>query len=62
MLELNYTKNKDLGLWEAEATLTLPPLTLTRIKADKSDLKYELRRAFSEVVEEIVEKAVQDED
>ena len=62
MLELTYAKNKELGLWEATATLQLPTVTLTRMKADKSDLKYELRRAFSEIVEEIVEKAVEDDE
>ena len=56
MLDINTTKNKDLGLWEITATLTLPPITVTRLKKDKSDMEYELRNAFSEVVQEIVEK------
>lgn len=55
MLETNYEKT-EFGLWECEATLTLPPISVSRVKADKSDFKYEIRRAFSEVVEEIVEK------
>ena len=62
MLELTYAKDKELGLWTVAATLQLPTITVTRMKADKSDLKYELRRAFSDIVEEIVEKAVEDED
>lgn len=61
MLDLNYTKDKDLNLWKVEATLNIPTLTVTRYKADKSDFRYELSRAFSEIVEQIVEKAVQDE-
>ena len=56
MLDINTTKNKELGLWEITATLTLPPITVTRLKKDKSDMEYELRNAFSEVVQEIVEK------
>ena len=60
MLELNVSKN-DCGLHEATATLTVPPITVTRAKADRDDLEYELRRAFSELVEEIVGKQVKDE-
>ena len=60
MIELNIAKN-ELGLFEAKAVLTLPPLTVSRQKADRDDLEYELRRAFSELVEEIVGKQVKDE-
>ena len=61
MVEVTCSRNKELGLWEATDTIQLPPITVTRMKADKSDLKYEFRRAFSEIVEEVVEKAC-DED
>ena len=56
MLEINTTKNKELGLWEITATLNLPPITVTRLKKDRSDIQYELRNAFSEVIQEFVEK------
>ena len=62
MLDVNYVKNKELGLWEATATLTLPPLTVVRLKKDKDDFRYELSRAFTDIVEQIVEKAVEDDD
>jgi len=61
MLDVNYVKNKELGLWEATATLTLPSLTVTRLKKDKDDFRYELSRAFTDIVEQIVEKAVEDD-
>ena len=61
MLEVNTTKNKDLGLWEVKATLRLPAITVTRLKKDKSDIAYELRNAFSEVISEIVEKHCEEE-
>ena len=61
MLEINTTKNKELGLWEITATLNLPPITVTRLKKDKSDIEYELRDAFTDVVREIVEKHCEDE-
>ena len=60
MLELDIAKN-DLGLFQANAVLTLPPRCGSRQKADRDDLEYELRRAFSELVEEIVQKQIKDE-
>jgi len=60
MIELNVAKN-ELGLFQADATLTLPPMTVTRAKADRDDLEYELRRAFEELVGEIVTKQLKDE-
>ena len=60
MIELNVTRN-ELGLFQADATLTLPPISVSRQKADRDDLEYELRRAFSELVEEIVQKQIKDE-
>ena len=61
MLEINTTKNKELGLWDITATLTLPPITVTRMKKDKSDIEYELRDAFGDVIREIIEKHCEDE-
>ena len=60
MIELTVSKN-DCGLHEATATLTLPPITVTRCKADRDDLEYELRRAFEEYVGEIVCKQIKEE-
>jgi len=51
-------KNAELGLYEGTFTVTLPPITVTRYKADRNDFKYEIRRAVSEIVEEVVEKAI----
>ena len=59
-MEFNFdiTKDQDLGLYKGTVTIALPPITVTRYKADRSDFKYEMRRAVSEIVEEIVEKAI----
>ena len=56
--EFNVTKDKELGLYEGTFTISLPPITVTRYKADRNDFKYEMRRAVSEIVEEIVEKVI----
>ena len=55
--DFTVVKNQELGLYEGTFTITLPPITVTRYKADRSDFKYEIRRAVSEIVEEVVEKA-----
>ena len=60
MIELSVLKN-ELGLFEADATLTLPPLKVTRQKSDRDDLEYELRRAFEELVGEIVASELKNE-
>ena len=62
MPEINLTVTKnDLGLFEANATLTLPDITVTCMKADRDDLEYQLRNDFREIVEEIVTKLIKDE-
>lgn len=61
MIELKVNKQAELGLFRAEATLTLPPLTVIRHKADRDDLEYELRNAFENLVGEIVQKHIKDE-
>lgn len=60
MIELNITRN-DLGLHEATCTLQLPTMTVTRAKADRDDLEYDLRRAFEELVGEVVTKQLKEE-
>ena len=60
IFDYSVVKNEELGLHEATLTVELPPIRVTRYKADKNDFKYEMRRAVSEVVEEIVEKAIDD--
>jgi len=55
LLNTNTTYNEDLGLFEMTATLTLPPITVTRAKKDKSDFRYDIQRAFTDVVEQVIE-------
>ena len=63
-IELDFNKDQDLGLWRADMTVTLPPITVTRYKADKDDFRYELARAVTEIVEEHINREVEryDED
>jgi len=59
-IDLTVAKN-NLGLFEANATLTLPTISVTCMKADRDDLEYQLRNDFREIVEEIVTKLIKDE-
>ena len=60
MITFDCTKNDELGLYEGTLTVSLPEISVTRYKADRSDFKYEMRRAVSEIVEEIIEKQLND--
>ena len=61
-MTVNFTteKDTDTGLYKGTITVKLPELTATRYKADRNDFKYEMRRAISEIVEEIIEKGIDD--
>lgn len=54
----NVELNTDLGLYEANLTVDLPVIRVTRFKADENSLKYDMRRAVSEIVEQIIEKSL----
>ena len=64
LIDLNLEKDKELGLWKATLTANLPTITVTRYKADKDDFRYELSRAVTEIVEEVINREVEryDED
>ena len=60
MVDFQIKKHDALGLYEGTMTVSIPEITVTRYKADRSDFKYEMRRAVSEIVEEIIEKHIDD--
>jgi hypothetical protein len=60
MISFDCVKNEDLGLYEGTLCVRLPEISVTRYKADRNDFKYEMRRAVSEIVEEIIEKHLDD--
>ena len=60
MITFDCTKNEDLGLYEGTLCVRLPEISVTRYKADRNDVNYEMRRAVSEIVEEIIEKHLDD--
>ncbi len=56
MVSFDCVKNDELGIYEGTLCVKLPEISVTRYKADRNDFKYEMRRAVSEIVEEIIEK------
>ena len=60
MIDFNVGKDTATGLYKGTLTVNLPELTAVRYKADRNDFKYEMRRAISEIVEEIIEKGIDD--
>ena len=60
MVDFQVKKNDDLNLYEGTLTVSIPEITVTRFQADRNDFKYEMRRAVSEIVEEIIEKNIDD--
>ena len=60
MIEINISKNEDLNLHECTMKVELPAITVVRHKADRSDFKYEMQRAVTEIVEQYIEKHMDD--
>ena len=60
MITFDCVKKEEIGIYEGSLCIKLPEITVTRFKADRNDFKYEMRRAVSEIVEEIIEKQLND--
>jgi hypothetical protein len=60
MIELNIFKNEELGLYQCDMTATLPPITVTKYKKSRDDFRYEMQRAVNEIVDELIEQAIED--
>ena len=60
MIDLTIFKN-ELGLFQADVTLKLPPITVTSQKSDRNDLEYQIQNDIRELVEEIVQSQIKDE-
>lgn len=58
MIDFTVEKDQATGLYKGTVVVSLPELTAVRYKADRNDFKYEMRRAISEIVEEMIEKGI----
>ena len=62
MIDISIQKNEELGLYECTMTAKLRPITVTRYKKDRDDFRYEMQRAINDIVDELVEQAIEDAD
>ena len=53
--QFTVAKDEVTGIYKGTLDIQLPPICVTRYKADKNDFKYEMSRAVTEVVEEFME-------
>ena len=58
---ISVTRNEELDLWQCDMTVDIPPITVRRFKNDRSDFKYDMQRAVTEIVEEYVANRLEDE-
>lgn len=56
--EFTVAKDEITGIWKGTLDIELPQIIVTKYKADKSDFKYDIQRAVTEIVEEIVSKVM----
>ena len=60
MIELSIFKNEELGLYQCDMTAKLPPISVTKYKKSRDDFRYEMQRAVNEIVDELIEQALED--
>ena len=60
MIEFNIEKDEALGLYKCTMTADLAPITVTKWKKSRDDFRYEMQRAINEIVDELVEQALED--
>ena len=58
--QFTVAKDEITGIYKGTLDIQLPPICVTRYKADKNDFKYEMQRALNEIVDELVEQALED--
>ena len=62
MITISIQKNEELGRYQCDMTAALPPITVTKYKKSRDDFRYEMQRAVNEIVDELVEQALEDAD
>ena len=60
MVEANISIDNMLGLYRCDMTVKLPEINVTKWKRSREDFKYEMQRAVNEIIDELIEKALED--
>jgi len=61
MVDKTIVKDESLGLYRCDMTVVLPPITVTKWKKSRDDFRYEMQRAVNEIVDELIEQALEDD-
>ena len=60
MISKDITVDDMVGLYRCDMVLKLPEIRVTRWKKSREDFRYEMQRAVNEIVDELIEKALED--
>ena len=60
MVDAKITVDDMLGLYRCDMTVNLPEISVTKCKKSRDDFRYEMQRAINEIVDELIEKALED--
>lgn len=60
MISKEITVDDMVGLYRCDMTVVLPEIKVTRWKKSREDFRYEMQRAVNEIVDELIEKALED--
>tara|TARA_B100001778_G_C18570417_1_gene622308 strand:- start:1228 stop:1425 length:198 start_codon:yes stop_codon:yes gene_type:complete len=56
---VNIETDEATGLFKATATLKMPAITVSKYCRDRDDFRYKIQSAFNEIIDEMVEDAIQ---
>ena len=60
MISKDISIDELVGLYRCDMTVNLPEIKVTRWKKSRDDFRYEMQRAVNEIVDELIEKALED--
>ncbi len=60
MVDAKITVDDQVGLYRCDMKVNLPEINVTRWKKSRDDFRYEMQRAVNEIVDELIEKALED--
>ena len=60
MISKDISIDELVGLYRCDMVVNLPEIKVTRWKKSREDFRYEMQRAVNEIVDELIEKALED--
>jgi hypothetical protein len=59
MVDAKISVDDMVGLYRCDMKVALPEINVTRWKKSRDDFRYEMQRAVNEIVDELIEKALE---